>query len=309
MRHKERFLPLALILFSLPVLGQSDNDFGLDLSVGAEKKLMENRLSIGLTGNFRSQDKTRRTERIDLELSAAYKLISRKRYNLKVELSYEHIWSQKLGAWENAYKLKPRHVVYEDDKFDYAGDGVFTPVIEGYTSGYNIGLNYTDRYWRERSRVNLGASFTYKPNKRWSFSLKETLQFNHYYSADTRKTEYRDKIRYKERYDEAGNWFTYCDTTSTVAIYTKNKQAKNKWVLRSKLTAEYDIRRSAFSPFASVDYGQGLNYNAQKWKFTAGTGIKLSQRHRLKVFYRFQTENDDDEPNGHLIGAGYNFEF
>ena len=309
MKHPERFLPIVLTFFSLPVLGQSGNDFGLDFSAGAEKKLMENRLNIGLAGNFRSQDNTRRAERFGVELSAAYKLISRKRYNLKVELGYEHIWSQNLRECESTYKLKPRHIVYEDDKFDYAGNGVFTPVVKGYTSGYNTGYNCTEAYWRQRSRVNLGVSFSYKPNKRWSFSLKETLQYNHFYSASTEKTEYREKIRYKERFDDDGNWYAYNDTTYTTETFDKVKKAKNKLVLRSKLTVEYNIRRSPFNPFLSVDFGQGLNYNAQKWKLTAGTGIKLSQKHRLKVFYRFQTENDDEEPNGHHIGAGYNFEF
>ena len=286
-----------------------DNDFGLDLSAGAEKKLLYNRLTLGLTAGFRTQDNTSRAERYDVEFSAAYKFYEHGSFSLKGGLSYEQIWSQKLGECEATYKDKPRHVVYEDDKFDYIGNGQFAPIIEGYTSGYNKGYNYTASYWRPRSRVNMSLSFSYKPTKRWSFSLKETMQYNHYYSVTADRTEYREKTRFKERYDDNGNPYTYTEVTNTTEYLVKQKLSKNRWILRSKLTVQYNIRRNPFAPYLSIDYGTGIGDNAQKWKFTAGTDIKLDKKNTLEAFYRFQKENDDDEPNGHYIGLGYNFKF
>ena len=92
---------------------------------------------------------------------------------------------------------------------------------------------------------------------------------------------------------------------------TKDYAPKDRSVLRSKLTVQYNIRHCPVNPYVSVDYGCGLNYTASKWKYTAGADINLtaSKQHKLDVFYRYQTENDDDDPNGHFIGAGYKFKF
>ena len=303
-----RKFSILFLLIPHSLLAQN-NDFGLDLSAGAEKKLLYNRLTLGALAGFRTQDNTSRAERFELELSAAYKLYEYGAFSLKTELSYDHLWSQTLSECEATYKDKPRHPVYDEDKFDYIGNGQFVPSIDGYTSGYNTGYNYTSSYWRQRSRVNLCLSFSYKPTKRWSFSLKETLQYNHYYSATADRTKYREKTRFKERYDDDGNPYTYTEITDTTEYLIKQKPSKDRWVLRSKLTIQYDIRKNPLAPYISIDYGTGLGYNAQKWKFTAGTEIKLNKQNTLKTYYRFQTENDDDEPNGHYIGLGYNFKF
>ena len=281
--------PLILLCLLLPCSAFADgNDFGLDISAGAEKKLMYGRLTLGLDADFRTQSNTSRVERYALEASANYKLLDRKKFGLKARLSYEHIWSQKLGECESTYKDK-----YYDDKFDYVGYGEFAPVLKGYNTGYN----YTAAYWRMRSRLNAGLSFSYKPTKRWSFTLRETVQYSHYYSTTADRTKYREKVRYGE------------DTTYTTEQLVKEKNCKDRFLLRSKLTVQYDIRRNPLAPFASVDYGTGLGYNAQKWKLSAGTDIKLNRQNALKVYYRFQTENDDDEPDGHLLGMGYQFKF
>ena len=290
-------------------LHAQSNDFGLDISAEAEKKFFSNRLTLNLMGGFRSQANTTRAERYEVELSAAYKFYDQGIFSLKAELGYNHIWSQKLGECESTYKDKPRHAVYYDDKFDYIGDGQFAPIIKGYTSGYNTGYNYTASYWRHRSRVNASLSFSYKPTKRWSFSLKETLQYNHYYSCVADRTKYREKVRYKERYDTDGTAYTYTETTTETEYTTKEKLSKDRLMLRSKATAQYNIRKSPFAPYLSVDFGVGLGYKAHKWKFTGGTDIKLGKRNSLKAFYRFQIEDDDNEPNGHYIGLGYTHKF
>lgn len=283
-RLKRSCAVMALAFFALPAMAQ-DNDFGIDLSASLEKKISK-RLSMEADATFRTQDNTSRAERYSLSLGADYKFIDHKRYTLKGGLGYEHIWSQTLSECE------PKSKTEYGSRFDYIGGGNFAPRVSEKSTGYN----YTDAYWRQRSRVNLSVSLGYKPNKRWSFSLKETLQYTHYYSASTTKTKVRDK----EIYDDGETLYAHTVKPSDV-----HKDAKDRMVLRNKLTAQYDIRKCPLAPFASVDYGVGLGNDAQKWKFTAGTEIKLSKKTSLDVFYRFQTENDDDEPNGHLAGISF----
>ena len=65
---------------------------------------------------------------------------------------------------------------------------------------------------------------------------------------------------------------------------------------RSRLTAQYNIKGLPLDPYASAEYGCGLSYTTNKWKFTAGTDYKINKQNILTVFYRFQTENDGDDP-------------
>ena len=58
-----------------------------------------------------------------------------------------------------------------------------------------------------------------------------------------------------------------------------------------------------------VNYGCGLNYTANKWKISAGADYKINKKNKLTAFYRFQTDDDDDEPNGHIVGVGYKLSF
>lgn len=264
----KRLLILALTLVSLPVLAQTD-DFGLDFSVDAEKKICRG-IDFTLEGNARTQDNTGSMERWAIGGSFGFKVLNTKTFDLKVNTGWEYIWQQKLEERED--KLK----------------------TDGSLKGYNV----TESYWRPRHRTTLGLSGTYAPNKRWSFSLKEFVQYNHYNAVDSIGQQ-----KYRFKMDGEGNQFT--DMTPDV----KMKGARDRFVLRSKFTAKYDIRRSHFAPYASVDYGCGLNYTTSKWKFTAGTDYKLSKTNKLTAFYRFQHENDDDEPNGHFIGVGYSVKF
>ena len=281
------FLFSLLLLACLPA-GADGNDFGLDFTAEANKKLLDNRLTLGVAANMRTQDNTSQMERYLLEVGGTYKLVDRKKYSLKVGLSYEHMWTKSLDEYTPKNSVK-----YYSDKFDYIGYGQFQAIEKGYNTGYN----YDASYWRRRSRINLSASFSYKPAKRFTLTLKETLQYRHYSSASTERTKYRHKVRYYE------------DDSDTLYTTIKEKESKDRWMLRSKLSLQYSRKRCPWEPYISAEYGCGLGYNAHKWKFTAGTDYKISKQHSIGAFYRFQTENDDDEPNGHIIGLGYSFKF
>jgi len=251
-----------------------DDDFGVDYSVGAEKKITK-WMDFGLDFNFRTQDNNSKAERWSIGGAFGFKLYNTKRFDIKASAGWEYIRQQHLKSYEEKYGD-----CYDENQNWYYG-------VRGF--------NYNDSYWNDRHRTTVAISGSYKPNKRWNISLKEAVQYNHYAGTDS--------IFWKNRTKYNSDNEPYTTQTSSA------KKAKDKFVLRSKLTAQYDIKHSMFAPFASVDYGCGLNYTANKWKLSAGTDIKINKHHKFNVYYRFQTEDDDDEPNGHILGVGYNFKF
>ncbi|MCM1312456.1 MAG: DUF2490 domain-containing protein [Bacteroides sp.] len=278
---------IHILLFALiaglggKAVAQTDSgndDFGTDLSVSFDKKLAP-RLNLGIEGSMRTQSNSERVDRYTVGADLSYKFIKRKTFGMKVSGGFEYMWVQKLS------ETKEKH-----------GD-VFDETLGEYVRGVN-GYNITDRYWRNRHRTTLSVSGEYSPSKRWSFTLKETMQYNHYCAEDSVG---RTKIRYK--YNDDDEMYT----TETRDLKAVNP--KDRFVLRSKFTAEYNIKGLPVNPFASLDYGYGINYTAHKWKLSAGADYKLNKKNKLTVFYRFQTDDDDDEPNGHIVGVGYKLSF
>ncbi len=263
---------LSLLPFS--AFAQSD-DFGMDFSVGAEKKICKG-VEFSLEGNARTQDNTSAIERWGIGGEFGFKLLKTKTFDLKASAGWEFLWQRNLAECKE-------HITEESY---HTPDG---DIIETYKDGYNRTLGY----WRPRHRTTISVSGTYHPNKRWTFSLKEAVQYSHY-AGVTRTTE---RYRLEDEDDP--------ESLHRIGDKVKEMQPKDRVVLRSKAAAQYDIKHSPFSPFASADYGCGLNYTVDKWKFTIGTDYKINKKNKFSVFYRFQTENDDDEPNGHILGLGY----
>ena len=94
-----------------------------------------------------------------------------------------------------------------------------------------------------------------------------------------------------------------------IPIMPKYIATKDRWILRNKFTVEYNIKGLPLNPFASVDFGVGLSKSTFKQKYTAGLDFNINKQNRLTTWYRFSHEDDDDEPNGHLVGLSYKFEF
>ena len=85
---------------------------------------------------------------------------------------------------------------------------------------------------------------------------------------------------------------------------------KGKNVLRSRLQVEYDKKGLAVTPYANVEFFNA--WSLQKTRFNVGLDWKLSKQHTIGAFYRYQSVRDDDddnEPNIHMIGLGYKFKF
>ena len=257
-------------------LHAQDNDFGLDFSVGAEKKIRRG-MDFGLEAEARTQDNTRKIDRWSLGASFGVKLLNTTTFDLKAGLKWEYLWVNNLAECNDKY---------EEETY-YTADGYVT-------QNEYVGYNHKHTYWRNRHRTSFSLNGVYKPNKRWEFALREMVQYSHFCEASTTTDKYR------------------LDDDDNLALKSserKDYSGKDKVALRSRLTAQYDIRHCLFDPYAQVEYGCGLNYYTSKWRFTVGTDYKLNKQNKLTLFYRYQTENDDDEPNGHIIGLGYGFKF
>lgn len=78
---------------------------------------------------------------------------------------------------------------------------------------------------------------------------------------------------------------------------------------------EYDIKKSKFEPYLSVELFNLLNdpveNDMDKIRYTAGTNYKLNKRNKLDLFYRYDNFMDEDEDfNGrHVVGIGYSHSF
>ncbi len=279
---KKLLLAMLSIAWVSVVLSQNEStndDFGIDLSIGAEKELLPN-LELSVEGNMRTQENTRRIERYIIGAELSYKFLNTKKFDMKVSGGYEYMWNQKME--ETKFKGYNYNTFDENDNLvvDYS----------------RFDFNVNERYWRNRHRTSLGLSAVYSPNKRWSFLLKETVQYNHYCREDSiNQTEWR--------------WRGDDEDRLIPSMDRKSVEPKDRFVLRSKFTVEYNIKGIPLNPFASVDYGCGLNYTANKWKYSIGADYTINKKHKLTLYYRFQTEDDDDEPNGHMLGMGYKIKF
>lgn len=278
----------VLCLSALASYAQSD-DFGMDFSLNVDKKLRPG-THVELEGGVRTMDHTKKIDRWSAGIGLDQRLYADPIFELKAGLKWEYMWVNYPEQTKvNTSSTPNEHYDADTDTYTYTYD------IDGY--------NHDHQFWRDRHRTTLALTAEYKPNKRWSFSLKESLQYSHYNKKTTTRDRYR--IEDEEEDDDGNITYTYYLKDDNIKV----RKAKDRVVLRSKLGVAYNIRNCPVDPYASAEYGCGLHHQANKWKFTAGVDIKLNKQNKIDLFYRYQTEDDDEDPNGHIIGLGYNFKF
>lgn len=154
------------------------------------------------------------------------------------------------------------------------------------------GNYYNSTCWYLRHRLSAALTGTWKAG-RWKFSLRERWVYTYTPSYE------RHRMSMNETSANYG----------TISDKVKNGKAKN--VLRSRLSAEYNIPNCHFTPYGSAEI-----YNAwdiQKIRYTLGTEYKFNKQHSIKLYYLFQDRKSEDEDESvqdqHVIGASYNFKF
>ena len=259
---KRLLIGLSLIICHSSFSVAQSDDFGLDFSLGAEKKLNK-KWSLDVEGELRTRDNTKTVDRWSLGVSVDYKLAK---------------WLKASAGYSLLYDNNER-ISY----FDATDDAV----LEGDAS---VGdPKKCASYWQARHRFNVSLTANKKLGD-WKLSLRERWQYT-----------YRPEYTVDERW-------SYLDNAYDGKSHTYSGKGMN--VLRSRFQIEYDKKGLAITPYANVEFFNA--WSLQKTRYNIGLDWKLSKQHSLGAFYRYQnvrSDDDDNEPNRHIIGLGYQFKF
>ena len=251
----------AVVCISGHTVAQN-SEFGTWTSAGIEKKLNK-KWSIEAEGELRTQNNMKNIDRWSGSVGVDYKLCK----FLKLGLSYEFLYTYNREEWKDHYN----------------------------SSNVQNGYNVNHAYWMPKHRVSFDVTGSHDFG-RFSFSLRERVQYTHNDST----TVTRDKYRGLQ------NGTLYLDETDSKTI-----DAKDKWVLRSRLQVEYNISHSRFTPYAYAELFNSMNDGMalDKLRLSIGSEYKINKKNSLKIGYIFNSSNDDDEPKGHILGISYTFKF
>lgn len=251
----------CLIICPLSYSSAQSDDFGLDFSVEAEKKI-DKQWSVSLEGELRRRDDAKTNDRWSIGLGVDYKIAK---------------WVKASAGYSLLYDNTKR-ISYSDQ--EDVDDGDFD----------EVGLpKKCAQYWAPRHRFNVSLTFDKKLFGDFRFSLRERWQYT-----------WRPEHTVSERW-------SYLDEAYDGKAKTYGGSGKN--VLRSRLQVEYDRKGLSLTPYANVEFWNA--WKLQKTRYTVGLDWKLSKQHAVGAFYYYQKVNDDDdlEPNRHLLGVSYKFKF
>lgn len=251
----------CLIICPLSYSSAQSDDFGLDFSVEAEKKI-DKQWSVSLEGELRRRDDAKTNDRWSIGLGVDYKIAK---------------WVKASAGYSLLYDNTKR-ISYSDQ--EDVDDGDFD----------EVGMpKKCAQYWTPRHRFNVSLTFDKKLFGDFRFSLRERWQYT-----------WRPEHTVSERW-------SYLDEAYDGKAKTYGGSGKN--VLRSRLQVEYDRKGLSLTPYANVEFWNA--WKLQKTRYTVGLDWKLSKQHAVGAFYYYQKVNDDDdlEPNRHLLGVSYKFKF
>lgn len=264
---------LAVTVMTMPAFAA---DFGMWSDVGVSKKL--GKFTLSLEGGLRLQNNWKNIDRWSVGFGVEYKPVK----FLEIGTSYDFLYSYKISSKKDKY----------DSWQDYDDDGNLVTVTE--YEGYNV----RKPYWRCRNRWNFDVTGKLDVG-RVTLSLRERYQF-------TRENHVRSDVD-KYRIETDGGTPVYTETE------VKDREANNESRLRSRLKAEYDIRKCIVTPYAYVEIFNNLRSHMHLLKTRVGAGaeIKLSNHHRLDAGYLYQSSNNDSQDGSteSVIEISYKYKF
>lgn len=291
------FFPL-LFPFALSSAAQSESG----LWIGAEASYdITDSFGADLELGTRLEDGFSTFTRYDAALGFQYKPVKW----LKIGAGYDFIRDYSAGeAPSLVYKKDP---ATGDVRLDSDGN----PVVNGF--------NAEDAYWRTKHRAYFDLTEKWKLG-RFGFSLRERYQFTAYSPVDGVELKYRDELEaddlpsYTKPY--AG---PYVDAYGDEYFYgltdVKDKKAKSKHYLRTRLVVDYNIRRCPVTPFASYELANDLGdaFSIVRHRVSAGIDWNLTanKQHALSLAYIYQHGAQEEVGNAdlHVISVGYKFSF
>ena len=201
-------------------------------------------------------------------------------------------------------ELRTRDDVSELDRWSVGLDGQYKitkwlKVSAGYSllNDNNRKITYKEtngrpnklaEYWGVRHRFNVSLTGSRKFGN-LQVSLRERWQYT-----------YRPSKTIDQRWD-------FDDEEFDNKPKTYNARGKN--VLRSRLQMSHDIPNCHLEPYVSAEAFNA--WSVEKMRYTAGADWKISKKHAVGIYYLYQSVHDDDdnEPNRHVLGVEYKFKF
>ena len=261
--------------------GDEDNK-GLWTTFEASKKVTK-KFKVGGEAEFRTADYAKEVERFSVGVNGQYKIND----YLKATAGYIFI----LGYNPESSK----------DHFDDYGD----------YDGYNLDHSY----WEKRNRFHFALSGSYKIG-RVELSIRERLQYTRTNSAIVDEEKHRFNVSPIK--DESGD-FVYDENGNVVTIREKLpvktkpelKETEHNTVLRSRISAKWNIPKCKVNPFASAELYSRVNHgwkNFDKLRSRIGATYKINKDNALEFYYLFEKAGKKGKPNTHAIGIGYSID-
>lgn len=195
--------------------------------------------------------------------------------------------SEKIDRWSFGVEAK-----YKLTKWLKASVGYSLLDDNNYKITYkalNGAPNKLAEYWGVRHRFNVSLTASQKFGN-FQVSLRERWQYT-----------YRPEKTIDQRWD-------FDDDEYDGKAKTYSGRGKN--IMRSRVQISYDIPNSHFEPYVSAEMYNG--WSVEKMRYTAGVDWKITKRHAVGAYYLYQAVHDDDddnEPNLHILGLEYKFKF
>jgi len=167
----------------------------------------------------------------------------------------------------------------------------------------------------EVERFSHALEVSYKPfNFLKAGGAYNLINFNH----EKRGWEIRHRYYFYATGNMEAGRFTFSlrerfQSTKRQGVEKTATRANPKNYLRSRLKVDYDIRKSKFAPYVSLELFNTLNdpqnNSMSQMRGVVGVEYKLNKSNSIELYYRYQNYIDEDEINIHYVGMGYAFKF
>lgn len=281
---------IAALFFLIFAQGsvRAQSGTGLWTSAGVKKDLPKG-MDAEFDAEWRQTGFFTETDRWSVAASFSKRLYRNKAktFNIKADMGYKFLSSNR-----QSYTVDKR------DPEDYEQQ-------DGMPANYYIenhyDFNLTNAFWESRHRISASLSGSIEAG-RFKFGLRERLQYT--YSCG--KENIREKHRFLGKFD--------METGSTVFVdeitYT-DVDPSQKIMIRSRISADYDIPHFKLDPFVSYEVFSDLTNSEafEKGRLTVGTGFTLKKKHAFQFAYIWQNTVDDDESVRSAVSINYTFKY
>lgn len=293
MNSKSRTNKIATLLFAFAMVFSAfstakadDDNHGVWTSFDMSKKINK-KWKVGGELEFRTNDYLKEVERFSVGVNCQYKITD---------------WLKATAGHIFIFGYNPSET---KDHYDVINDVTGETELDGY--------NHDHSYWESRNRVFLAFTAEYKIG-RVELSLRERLQYTrtHAQIIDEDKHRFTESMTDPDgniNFDENGDVITYKEW-QPVRTEPETKDHKNNTVLRSRLTAKWDIPKCKVNPFVSTELYSRLDHwrGFEKLRSRIGASYKINKDNSFEIYYLFEKAGEKGKANTHALGLGYSID-